>query len=173
MRVLDITGMRSGRLVAVEATGTRDINGSLLWRCRCDCGRDTIVPATKIKGQRTRSCGCLRSDTASSCHIKHGMRHTRLYRIWLDMRGRCQYKSHKEYNRYGGRGIKVCDEWMHDFLAFYEWAIRAGYDDDLTIDRIDGDGDYSPDNCQWLTGPENARKAWAARREKMQHEQES
>lgn len=88
-------------------------------------------------------------------HERHGMSRTRLYRIWIDMRSRCESKNNRFYYRYGGRGISVCEQW-NKFSVFHEWAINNGYSDDLTIDRIDNDGDYCPENCKWSTQHEQS-----------------
>ena len=117
------------------------------WLCRCECGNEKIVAARQLKSGQTKSCGCL--------HRKHGQFGTRLYHIWNRMKDRCYNENHKSYKDYGGRGVVVCDEW-NDFKCFEEWAITNGYDDDLTIDRIDVNGNYEPSNCKWSTKKEQA-----------------
>jgi len=90
-------------------------------------------------------------------NLKHGLRHTRLYNIWTHMKDRCYNSNYFQYYLYGGRGIKICKEWQNDFMGFYNWAIKNGYDDKLTLDRINVNGNYQPNNCRWITRAEQTR----------------
>ncbi len=152
-KVKDITGNRYGRLMVVGRAEKNGTNGQTRWICLCDCGNRTIVHKSNLTSGDTRSCGCLAKETARKQETKHGKSRTRLYRIWIGMKDRCGNPNNPHY---GGRGITVCDEWQSDFEAFYRWAISNGYKNDLTIDRIDNDGNYEPSNCRWVTGKQNS-----------------
>ena len=152
---MDLTGQKFGRLTAMHETEGRNPKRPH-WLCKCDCGAEAVCDAYALLRGHTKSCGCLRRDTSARAHTKHGMRHTRLYKEWQAMKERCYRKGHFYFDRYGGRGIEVCQEWRNDFLAFRDWALANGYRDDLTLDRKDNDGPYSPSNCKWSTMAEQA-----------------
>ena len=145
---IDLTDQRFGRLLAIKLveTGRRR-----KWLCVCDCGNETVVKAELLRSGKTNSCGCLQKETVSHINTTHGKHNHKLYAVWASLRQRCNNPSDKSYKYYGGRGIKVCKEWDSEFTPFYEWAISNGYKDGLSIDRINVDKDYSPDNCRWVT----------------------
>ena len=153
----DLRGKRFGRLIAERISGKK--NGAYVWECSCDCGNLTHVIGSKLTNGHTRSCGCIRKEEVKRRSYSHGLSKTRLYRIWGNMISRCSNPHTDNYKFYGGKGGSVCEEWLHSFQYFYDWAVENGYKDGLTIDRIDSDGNYCPQNCRWITQSENATRA--------------
>ena len=147
---VDLTGKIFGKLTVirrdedyVSPKGYIAIN----WLCKCECGQFTVVRGCNLKSGATKSCGCERIIHPN--RISHGEAHTRLHNIWKGMKRRCTNANEKSYYLYGGRGISVCEEWL-SYEAFRDWAIENGYNDSLSIDRINVNGDYEPNNCRWV-----------------------
>lgn len=137
----DLTNLRFGRLAVIKMVEKNR------WLCVCDCGNEKTIYRNNLVGNQTRSCGCYQKEKV----MTHGLSRNRLYSIWCDIKKRCTNERSKVFGNYGGRNIKICEEWMNDFSKFHKWSITNGYKDNLSIDRKDNDGNYEPSNCRWVT----------------------
>ncbi len=162
---IDISGERFGNLTAIEPIGKTKHN-EIIWKCQCDCGKQTEATGINLRRGHAKSCGCLKGGFASKGKKKSNLggkytgvtkKSKRLYRIWIGVKTRCYNPNSGNYKYYGEKGITVCDEWLHNFQAFYDWAMANGYKDGLTLDRKDNSKGYSPDNCKWSTMKEQAQ----------------
>lgn len=149
MNKINMIGKKFGKLTVIEEQEERNKRKEIIYKCECECGNIVYVRGISLRNGSTKSCGCLKGE-------KHGKYKHRLYSIWKNMKNRCYNEKYYQYKDWGGRGIVVCDEWKHSFEAFYNWAMNNSYRDDLSIDRIDNDGNYKPSNCRWLTTKEQS-----------------
>lgn len=155
-KLVNLTNKRFGRLLVIKRS-QNDNQGKPMWKCKCDCGNEVIVRGAALSQGRTVSCGCY----CNEIHTSHGGSETRLYHVWHSMKERCYTKTHKAYSDYGGRGITICSEWL-DFANFRKWAMDCGYNENApqwacTLDRIDVNGGYFPQNCRWVDMSEQSK----------------
>lgn len=168
-KMRDYTGERYGKLTVLEYVGTKRYrNGrATQWLCQCDCGNKTVVDSVSLKTGNTVSCGCHRRELSSKRMIDRNKTHgitigseedKRLYRLWAAIKRRCYYEKCVGYHNYGGRGVRMCDEWKNEAAKFVEWCKSHGYKKGLEIDRINNNGNYEPNNCQFISKVENEKK---------------
>lgn len=168
-KLIELKGKTFGKLIVLHRAD-KGKWGHVFWDCRCLCGNLTKVDGAKLRYGLTKSCGCLRHEGVRGKNLIHGdatdWGRAPLYNVWLRMKARCFYKKSNNYPYYGGKGIKVCNEWKNNYMVFKKWALVNGYQNNLTIDRINSNGDYKPSNCQWLTKSENSKKRWREQRKR-------
>lgn len=149
-KAIDLTGQRFGEITVIDRAPNANGNGRARWVCKCSCGRTKIIRSDVLR-RGIQSCGCKTSYKHGQCA---GERPSRIYNIWRDMISRCTNPKNIGFHLYGGRGIRICQEWLNSFESFFAWATAHGYADNLSIDRIDVNGNYEPSNCRWATNLE-------------------
>lgn len=154
----DLTGNKYGRLTVIGLSPKVSGRKSY-WVCECTCGNKHVVRSDSLKSGNVQSCGCLKKEQDKmnlTKHHRHLESHTRLHDTWLGIKARVSCSGNPSYPNYGGRGIAMCSEWFNSYGAFRDWALKNGYSPDLTIERVNNDGDYEPNNCTWIKAEEQA-----------------
>lgn len=172
-RVYTALGTVFGRLVTIGQDRWTEKTGSVALMCRCLCGSEKEFDRGALKSGATKSCGCLRADVLSVIKSTHRGSKSWLYSRWYGMKQRCENPKHKNYDRYGGRGISVCAAWTKDFTVFRAWAMSSGFHEALEIDRTNNDLGYSPENCRWVSHKVNSnnRNPFTRRKKDVPHQE--
>lgn len=161
-KIKNLIGIKYGLLTPIKRMPSNK-NGKVIWLCKCECGNETEAIGSSLLSRNTLSCGCIKRELLSKRNIVHGLAKTetgsvsKLYTIWLSMKQRCNDSNNSHYKYYGGKGIRVCDEWNNDYQTFHNWAIDNGYAIGLSIERDKIDENYSPSNCRWIIKALQAR----------------
>ena len=161
---IEISGQVFGRLVVIRRayTGAKDS----FWVCRCQCGTVKTIRWNHLKSKGTISCGCHRKELATTHGLSGGHNNqTHLFRVWCQIRNRCYTKTSQDYKYYGGKGVVLCEAWESNYANFNDWAMAHGYKKGLTIDRLNSNKSYSPENCQWITQSENSKRMWKEKKQ--------
>lgn len=157
--IKDLSGQKFGKLNVLKFNNINRKNRHAVWLCICDCGSEILVESSRLTSGNTKSCGCLKAELNKSRALKHGHYNERLYKIWFDMKRRCYNKERKAYKYYGAKGITVCKEWLNNYNSFHDWALSHGYNNNLTLERIDFNGNYCPENCKWISQKEQTQNS--------------
>ena len=165
-KMIDLTNRVFGKLTVLNVFERR--NKYIYWLCSCECGKQKYIRSDHIRNKKIKSCGCFEEESRKNGNNRsHNLSKTRLFKIHQGMKKRCYNEKCKAYKNYGGRGISICSEWLNDFVSFYNWALTHGYADNLSIDRIDVNGNYEPSNCRWVDAKTQANNRRNNKKERV------